>query len=543
MKRRNFLQATTVLPFFPYATLGKELSGENGVNSENNSNGTPDNDQKEFFYRPVNGQVGDVIPFYANGEYQLFYLLDWRDKEKHGEGIPWYRITTKDFVNFNEHGEAIPAGKKEDQDMIIGTGSVIEANGQYHIFYTGINAHLREQGKPEQAIMHAVSDDLTQWKKLPEHTFYAPAGMYEPHDWRDPFVFWNDETNEYNMLVCARFKKGISRRRGVTTFCVSKDLAKWEVKDPFYAPALYFAHECPDLFKMGDWWYLLFSEFTDLVRTRYRMSRSLNGPWIIPERDDFDGHAFYAAKTATDGKRRFIFGWNPTRKDNKDSDALFSYTFFQAGYKAPKNSKDFGPWDWAGNLVVHEIHQEKNGELTVRVPETVSNAFSNPVKFAFTTGTGNFHVNNGVVNIKAPGTFGATLAGKVPDTCKIKVTIEFEKSTSACGLMLHSSDDLDKACYIRLEPKKSRLVFDMWPRYRPEVDHMVELERDVELSPGTQVVLQVFVQGNKGVAYVNDKVAMTFREYDLPEGNWGVFVTNGSASFSNISINTLKNEQ
>ena len=539
MKRRKFLQATTMLPFFPYTALEKEASGENSINNENILRRLPDNDRRDFFYRPVNGWVGDVIPFYANGEFQLFYLLDWRDKEKHGEGIPWYRITTTDFVNFKEHGEAIPAGRKEDQDMIIGTGSVIKANGQYHIFYTGINAHLRQQGKPEQAVMHAVSDDMNQWRKLPEHTFFAPGEMYEPHDWRDPFVFWNGETNEYNMLVCARFKKGISRRRGVTAFCVSKDLTKWEVKDPFYAPALYFAHECPDLFKMGDWWYLLFSEFTDLVQTRYRMSRSLNGPWIIPERDNFDGHAFYAAKTATDGKRRFIFGWNPTRKDSKDADTLFSYTFFQAGYTSPADSRDFSTWDWAGNLVVHEIQQEKNGELTVRVPQTVTNAFSNPVKYAFTAGAGNFHLNNGVVNIKAPGTFEAAVAGKMPDTCKIKTIIEFEKNTRECGLMLRSSNDLDKAYYIRLEPKKNRLVFDMWPRYRSEVDHMVELERDIALAPATPVVLEVFIDGNKGVAYVNNTVAMNFRAYDMPEGNWGVFVTNGNATFSNMSISSL----
>ena len=91
------------------------------------------------------------------------------------------------------------------------------------------------------------------------------------------------------------------------------------------------------------------------------MSRALKGPWITPKRDNFDGHPFYAAKTASDGKRRFIFGWNPTKKDSKDA----------------------GTWDWGGNLVVHEIRQEKNGELTVRVPETVSNAFKNPVKYEF----------------------------------------------------------------------------------------------------------------------------------------------------------------
>ena len=111
---------------------------------------------------------------------------------------------------------------KKDQDLYVGTGSVIKANGQFHIFYTGINPYLGKQGKPEQAIMHAVSDDMVTWKKLPEHTFFAPADMYEPHDWRDAFVFWNEETKEYNMLMAARSKKGIPRRRGLTALCASK---------------------------------------------------------------------------------------------------------------------------------------------------------------------------------------------------------------------------------------------------------------------------------------------------------------------------------
>ncbi len=393
----------------------------------------------------------------------------------------------------------------------------IKANGQYHIFYTGHNPHLRQQGKPEQGIMHAVSDDMLHWKKMPEHTFFAPSDKYEPHDWRDAFVFWNDDKKEYNMLLAARFKKGIPRRRGLTALCASKDLAKWEVREPFYAPHLYYTHECPDLFKMGDWWYLLFSEFTDLVRTRYRMSRSLNGPWLIPERDDFDGHAFYAAKTASDGTRRFTFGWNPTRKDGKDN----------------------GTWDWGGNLVVHEIQQEKNGELTVRVPETVSHAFSNPLKYSFTAGTDNSQERDNEVSIKAMGTFGASLAGKMPETCKINATIEFEKNTKECGLMLRCSDDLDKAYYIRLEPGNNRLVFDMWPRNRAEVTHIVELDRSIKLSADTPVSLQVFIEGNKGVVYANKIIAMNFRAYDLPEGNWGVFVSQGSATFKDIGISTL----
>lgn len=308
--------------------------------------------------------------------------------------------------------------------------------------------------------------------------------------------------------------------------------------DPFYTPALYYAHECPDLFRIGDWWYLLFSEFTDLVATRYLMSRSLKGPWITPDRDNFDGHAFYAAKTASAGNKRYIFGWNPTRKDCKDDDTLFSYTFFQAGYTVPMNSKDASTWDWAGNLMVHEIHQEENGELTVRVPEPLSNVFSDPVEFTSSSGTDNFRIDNGSVDIIAPGTFGAALAGKMPDTCKINANIVFEKKTKECRLMLRCSNDLGRAYYIKLEPKKNRLVFDMRPRYRSEVTHMVELEREIELSPGTSISLEVLIDGNKGVAYVNNIIEMTFRAYDLTAGNWGV--SGGSANFSNMHVTTIK---
>jgi sucrose-6-phosphate hydrolase SacC (GH32 family) len=48
--------------------------------------------------------------------------------------------------------------------------------------------------------MHAVSDNLINWKKVPEDTFFAPESQYEMNDWRDPFVFFNDEKREYWML-------------------------------------------------------------------------------------------------------------------------------------------------------------------------------------------------------------------------------------------------------------------------------------------------------------------------------------------------------
>ena len=470
---------------------------------------------REFFYRPVGAWAADFIPLYARGRYQLFYLLDWRDRKNHGEGTPWYLVSTEDFVHFDEHGEMLARGTPAEQDLYVFTGSAIEAEGQFHIFYTGHNPYFRKEGKPEQGVMHAVSSDLLHWKKIPEDTFFAPGTSFEPHDWRDPFVFWNPDAREYWMLLAARLKTGPSRRRGCTALCASKDLKKWEVREPLYSPGLYFTHECPDLFKMGDWWYLIFSEFSERLQTRYRMSRSVRGPWLTPESDTFDGRALYAAKTASDGRRRFLFGWNPTREGNKD----------------------YRGWHWGGNLVVHEVLQEKDGTLTVRVPDTVDRAFSTADPVNLTAGTGTLKTVSRGVQVLVPGSFGCAVGGPMPERCKIQATVDYTAGTKGCGIMLRASDDLESAYYIRLEPAHNRLVFDSWPR-GGDVPFMPELERPIRTAPGEPIEMKVFVDGSVCVVYVAGKVAMNTRLYSLPRGNWGVFVNEGIASFRDANIFT-----
>ncbi|MBL7696549.1 MAG: DUF4975 domain-containing protein [Chitinophagaceae bacterium] len=509
MRRRKFIQTFGITPFIgnlkfsdPANHNPKSLTAIHAITSDEPK-------PHDFFYKPTTGWAADFIPLYTKGKFELFYLLDFRDSEKHGEGTPWYRITTNDFVNYEENGEAIPRGTKDDQDLFIFTGSAIEANGKYHIFYTGHNHHFANQGKPMQAVMHAVSEDLKKWTKIPEHTFYAPEDKYEKHDWRDPFVFWNNETKEYNMLLAARFKEGVSRRRGLTALCTSKDLIKWETKAPFYAPNLYFTHECPDIFKMRDWWYLVFSEFTDKVKTRYVMSKSLKGPWIIPEVDDFDSHAFYAAKTASDGTKRFLFGWNPTRGEDSDN----------------------GGWQWGGNLVVHEIYPDANGHLLARAPQPVRDAFKYDLKPGFKVITGNAIANDAIVKMKAAGSFAAALAQETPKLGRITAHCKFKKGAKEFGIMFYATDDLEKSYYIRVEPAANRVVFDRWPRVRAEVPHMAEFERPLKISDKNEVALELFVEGTKGVLYVDDKVAMNFRAYDFKEGKWGLFATDADVEF------------
>ena len=319
------------------------------------------------------------------------------------------------------------------------------------------------------------------------------------------------------MLLAARLTEGPSRRRGCTALCVSKDLKTWTEREPFYAPGLFFTHECPDLFRLGDWWYLLFSEFSERHVTRYRMSRSLAGPWYAPAgpEDTLDGRAWYAAKTASDGERRFAFGWNATRE----------------------GEKDYRPWQWGGNLVVHELLQAVDGALAVNVPEMVDAALDTPVPFSFEPGLGMFMDSGHTVTLGASGAFGCAMGGALPDLCKIELSISFDMHTRSCGLMLRSSDDFETSYYIRLEPHRNRLVFDSWPR-PGDVAQMAELERPLTLTPGVPVDISVFVEGTVCEIYAGGRIAMSTRLYNLPSGKWGVFATEGVASFHEVRLFT-----
>jgi beta-fructofuranosidase len=464
----------------------------------------------ELFYRPDSGYVGDVIPFHDGNQFRIFHLHRFDG----GGGTSWYQATTTDFVHFKNEGEMLVRGSSADQDLSVATGSVLKGlDGQYHAFYTGFNSITHKEGLPEQGVMHAISQDLLKWKKLPEHTFYAPQDRYERDDWRDPFVFWNAEAGEYWMLVAARLRQGPSRRRGCTALCTSKDLTSWQVYEPFWAPGLYFTHECPDLFRIGGWHYLVFSEFSETNQTRYRMRRGMRGQWITPEIDTFDTRALYAAKTVSDGRNRYLLGWNPTRVGNKDD----------------------GAWQWGGNLVVHQLVQAADGTLWPQMPGTISEHFSNSGKVNLTGATGSTDLARDQVRLKGTESAPFISAGMLPDRAVIECKATFAKGTRSCGLMLRTQEDCDSSYYVRLEPPSNRVVIDRWPRPGDQA-YMAGMERPLTLTPSDPVHMRVIVDGSVAEVYINDRVALSTRLYELKRGSWGVFVQEGDASFADLRV-------
>ena len=262
---------------------------------------------QKLYYQFPGTWFGDCMPFGHGDKFYLYHQRDTRKPGPFGEPFGWDLATTSDFVHYEDKGVAIPRGTDEEQDQFIFAGSVFEAEGQYHIFYTGYNRDYPALGKPSQVLMHAYSDDLVTWHKTQDALTFTPQEGYDPDDWRDPWVIRDEENDQYLLILGARLQGPKTRQTGRTVKFTSKDLKNWKFEGDFWAPDLYTMHEMPDLFKIGDWWYHIVTEYSDRSKMVYRMSKSLEGPWIAPKDDAFDGRAYYAGRTFELNGQRILF--------------------------------------------------------------------------------------------------------------------------------------------------------------------------------------------------------------------------------------------
>ena len=452
-----------------------------------------------LYYQPPNTWFGDCMPVFAQGKFHLYHQRDTRNPGPFGEPFGWALVTTNDFVTFTDHGESLERGTDDDQDQFIFAGSVFEANGSFYAMYTGYNRDYPAQGKASQVLMLAESDDLLTWRKS-DQKLVPPQPGYDPDDWRDPFVLWDEEQHNYLMILGAR-KAGDEILTGSTVAFRSTDLRQWDFHGDFWAPGLYSMHEMPDLFKMGDWWYHIVTEYSDKHKMVYRMAKSLDGPWIAPSDDAFDGSAYYAGRTFELNGQRILFGWVGTKE----------------------KCDDRSNFEWGGTFVAHEVYQREDGTLGVRIPDTVWNAF-------------NERENVGNVTIDGTGARQeAVLALGCGDLFSFEADITFSEGTRSFGLRVNENEDTALGYQFIFPVAENRYVFEGSPNF-PWFNVMnIGLERPIKLEAGRNYHLQLIVDDTIGTLYV-DGVALNVRMYERPGESLSIFATDGVVEVRNVSI-------
>lgn len=463
----------------------------------------------KLYYQPPGAYFGDCMPFGKDGTFYLYHQRDFRNPGPLPicEPFGWDLVTTRDFIHYEEHETAIPTGESTAQDQFIFAGSIFEDNkGLYHAFYTGYNRDYPSLGKPSQVLMHATSNNLFHWTKSSESLSFSPQPGYDPTDWRDPFVIWDAQKQQYVLILGARLESDKHHLTGRTVYFTSKDLNDWDFQGDFWAPNLFTMHEMPDLFRIGDWWYLITTEYSNRCKTVYRMSQNLYGPWLTPDDDAFDGRAYYAGRTFEQNGHRILFGWVPTRETEDDKSNFV----------------------WGGTYVPHEIFQKEDGTLGIKIPDTVWEAFSERKNIESVAISGSEQKTT------------LTLYNRTSSLFSLECDIQFSKDTKNFHLQIYENSLDGRNYQFTFLPKENRFVFEKCPNWPwPTINNM-GLERPLTLLPDTPYHLRLIVDDTIATIYVNG-TALNTRMCEKPGEALSFSVYGGTIKLKNISFSNVLN--
>lgn len=487
------------------------------------------------FYTPAIGRIGDPMPFYdqKSGDFKVLYLQEFENNMSH-RFHPIWAVSTKDGANYESLGEIIPFGDNDfQQDAALGTGSCFEKDGTYYIYYTGHNGN----SKYREVVMRATSTDFKNWTKDELWQLNGPDFGYSSNDFRDPQIFIADD-NLYHMVISTYPVNG-----GDPVFAEfkSSDMKNWEHVGRFkmiWDRML----ECPDIFKMGDYWYLVYSESVKTSwsrKVKYMMSPTYEGlkncfndlgtNWPKDGREGvLDSRAFYAGKTASNGADRFIWGWTP----------------FRSGRDIHEKNINVGAGDgnepnWSGALVCHRIIQNNDGTLTLGAVPTMAAKYNNVVTPTIMASNGS-SVSNGVLNneLTLSGDDAYALFSRLGSCNHISFTINTSNNWDKFGVSFVRGSDSDKYYTIVVNPEDENNRKLNFEQEGSAGKGFIEGVDGYWFKRPTDNVyhVDIYTDNSVLVMYINNVCAYTQRIYGIQKNCWSINNYGGNITVSNVKI-------
>ena len=479
------------------------------------------------FYKPTVGFVGDPMPFFdpKTKNFKVMYLQDFRPNQA-GTYHPIWAVEASDGANYQSLGELIHCGGIDEQDAALGTGSTVynDADGLYYTFYTGHRYQTNSTNNGEMVMM-ATSSDFRTWTKNRVFRLKGDDYGYSKNDFRDPFVFKGDD-NKWHMLVST-----LKGSKGHLAEFTSDDLKTWTHAGTFMTMMWDRFYECPDVFKMGDWWYLVYSEKHSAIRrVQYFKGKTLNelkactqndaGLWPDGHEGFLDSRGFYAGKTASDGQNRYIWGWCPTRP-GKDNAAVGA---------APNEP------EWAGNLVVHRLIQHADGSLTLGEVKGISDKYGKKQEVKVMA-----KGDNGVENV----TDGYKLSGdsyllfnRLGYHNKISFTITTSNNWDKFGVSFVRGTDSEKYYSLVVNPENEQTRKINFEEEGSAGRGFINGIDGYNFARPTDNVYHVTIYTDNSIAvmYINDVCCYTNRIYEVQKNCWSINNYGGNITISNLTV-------
>lgn len=478
----------------------------------------------ETYYKPQAGYVGDPMPFFdpVAKDFKIMYLQEFRPNSNTYH--PFWCVSTADAANYVSLGEVIPTGTVNELDGALGTGCTVynDADNTYYTFFTAHSTNLSATVINE-AVMVAKSTDCKSWTK--DRTFILSGeGEYSTNDFRDPCVFRTDD-GSWHMVISTQ-KNG----KGVLAEYVSTDLMTWTSAGVFMTMMWDRFYECPDVFKMGEWWYLVYSEKHAAIRkVQYFKGRTLDelkactandaGIWPDNHEGFLDARSFYAGKTATNGTERYIWGWCPTRPGNDNTNV--------GAYPAEP--------EWAGALVAHRVIQAADGSLTLGPVNAIEEKFGNTATVRVAAQSEGVTADNGSYTLTADS---YVLFGRLSECNRIELTVTTESATDSFGISFVRGTDSSKYYTLMLNPEgdaKRKINFE---EEGAEGIGFINGGDGYSFDRPADNTYHIVILNDNSVVtmYVNDVVAHTTRIHGIQKNCWSVNNYGGSIRITDLKL-------
>jgi len=227
-----------------------------------------------------------------------------------------------------------------------------------------------------------------------------------------------------------------------------------------------------------------------------------------------NGFVFYAAKTAELDGNIYLCGW-----------------LGRAGLSA-----DSGIYQWAGNVMVHQLVQHEDGTLGVKAPETFDDYFTIDRLVHAVGIEGDVEIrDNNIDLIAEPDAYALADMGTRPATMTLECDVTIEQDGRA-GFAFGGSEKDETWTALCLDARANLLHYEGY-----EISELSELEpaalTKFDFSRAGTHHVKLVCENEIVVLYVDGVKALSSRiSHSVDGAHIGVFADDCSASFSNIRV-------
>lgn len=238
----------------------------------------------------------------------------------------------------------------------------------------------------------------------------------------------------------------------------------------------------PDLFKIGDTWYLIGGG-------NYRYCKDPHGPYKDPAFNNVIDRPFiYAGKRMFDGRRHIWVGW----------------LWDRAGFR------DTGGSQWGGTQCLpRELYPGAGGQLYCRPASEVTAVFSRTV-----------------LDLSGKPVPAAV---EVPDQYMLQCRVQLDPK-AIFTLTMRQTEEPGSGYRLILRPGKQEAEIAGKTFSEP---------RCIELDASKPIAIQAFVQGSMIETFIDDRYAFSCRGYDYATGRLGFAVQGGAMKVTELKVKVL----